>query len=167
MEYMYVCPRCKTTYGVPNRNEGKVCGDCNVQTVFTGFDDSGWYAMSKKDRDARVAELTGPGTTSTSSKQETSYRAPASSPVMPTAVNPTLGAKKVYKAVAGPKSIHVDRGDTQSAFDMFTDIINRETAGGWEYHSMETITVSENTGCLGQNTLSTYYYMLIFSHEVE
>ncbi len=68
---------------------------------------------------------------------------------------------KVYKAVAGPKSINVDKGNTQSAFDMFADIINREASGGWEYHSMETITVTEKPGCF-QQAIPTNYYMLIF-----
>ena len=52
---------------------------------------------------------------------------------------------KQYKAVAGPKNINVGKGDTQSAFNTFAEIINREAAGGWEYHSMETITVTEKT----------------------
>ena len=71
---------------------------------------------------------------------------------------------KKYKAVAGPKSINVAKGDTQAAFNSFADIINREAVGGWEYHSMETITVTENPGCFQQPT-STNYYMLIFVRE--
>lgn len=50
---------------------------------------------------------------------------------------------KQYKAVAGLKNINVGKGDTQSAFNTFAEIINREAAGGWEYHSMEAITVTE------------------------
>mgnify|MGYP000618127683 FL=1 len=38
---------------------------------------------------------------------------------------------KQYKAVAGPKNVNVGKGDTQSAFNLFADIINREAAGGW------------------------------------
>ena len=68
---------------------------------------------------------------------------------------------KQYKAVAGPKNINVGKGDTQAAFNTFAEIINREAAGGWEYHSMETITVTEKTGCLQQPT-PINYYMLIF-----
>lgn len=33
---------------------------------------------------------------------------------------------KQYKAVAGPKNINVGKGDTQSAFNTFAEIINRE-----------------------------------------
>lgn len=68
---------------------------------------------------------------------------------------------KQYKAVAGPVNVSVSKGNTQSAFDLFADIMNREAANGWEYHSMETIAVTENPGCFQQPTTVTYY-MLIF-----
>lgn len=71
---------------------------------------------------------------------------------------------KQYKAVSGPKNINVAKGDTQSAFNTFADIINREATGGWEYHSMETITVTEKPGCFQQPT-PINYYMLIFVKE--
>ena len=71
---------------------------------------------------------------------------------------------KQYKAVAGPKNISVAKGDTQAAFDMFADLINKEAAAGWEYHSMETITVTEKPGCF-QNPIPVNYYMLIFARE--
>lgn len=71
---------------------------------------------------------------------------------------------KQYKAVAGPMNISVSKGNTQSAFDLFADIINREAAGGWEYHSMEEITVTEKPGCM-QQPIPTTYYMLIFVRE--
>lgn len=72
---------------------------------------------------------------------------------------------KQYKAVAGPQNISVSKGNTQSAFDMFAGIINNEAAGGWEYHSMETITVTEAPGCF-QQAVPVNYYMLIFVREV-
>lgn len=71
---------------------------------------------------------------------------------------------KQYKAVAGPKNISVAKGDTKEAFNMFADLINREATAGWEYHSMETITVTEKPGCF-QNPIPTNYYMLIFVRE--
>ncbi|MBQ4067292.1 MAG: DUF4177 domain-containing protein [Clostridia bacterium] len=77
---------------------------------------------------------------------------------------------KQYKAVAGPQNISVKKGDTQAAFNLFGDIINREAAGGWAYHSMETITVTETPGCalmaLFQPPVSTTYYMLIFERDI-
>ena len=72
---------------------------------------------------------------------------------------------KQYKAVAGPKNISVAKGDTQAAFNSFASLINAETAGGWEYHSMETITVTEKPGCF-QQPVPLNYYMLIFEKEI-
>ena len=71
---------------------------------------------------------------------------------------------KQYKAVAGPKNVSVAKGDTQAAFNMFADMINKEATAGWEYHSMETITVTEKPGCF-QNPIPMNYYMLIFVRE--
>jgi hypothetical protein len=71
---------------------------------------------------------------------------------------------KQYKAVAGPKNISVAKGDTQAAFNSFASLINSEANNGWEYHSMETITVTENPGCM-QNPIPVNYYMLIFVRE--
>ena len=73
---------------------------------------------------------------------------------------------KQYKAVAGPKNISVAKGDTQAAFNLFAELINKESTAGWEYHSMETITVQEQVGCaLQPQVQNTNIYMLIFSHE--
>ena len=72
---------------------------------------------------------------------------------------------KQYKAVAGPKNVNVGKGDTQSAVNLFADIINRGAAGGWAYHSMETITVTEKPGCL-QQAIPVNYYMLIFEKDI-
>lgn len=71
---------------------------------------------------------------------------------------------KQYKAVAGPKNVHVAKGDTQAAFNTFAKIINREATGGRKYHSMETITVTEKPGCM-QQPVPLNYYMLIFVRE--
>ncbi len=74
---------------------------------------------------------------------------------------------KQYKAVAGPKNISVSKGDTQGAFSLFADLINREAQGGWEYHSMNTITVTEASGCsFGQPPVPVNYYMLIFVRDI-
>lgn len=74
---------------------------------------------------------------------------------------------KQYKAVAGPKNVSVSKGDTQSAFNLFADLINREAQGGWEYHSMNTIAVTEAAGCsLISQPVTLNYYMLIFVREV-
>ena len=72
---------------------------------------------------------------------------------------------KQYKTVAGPKNISVKKGDTQYAFNMFAQIINNEAVDGWEYHSMETITVTEKPGCM-QQPIPLNYYMLIFVRDI-
>ena len=75
---------------------------------------------------------------------------------------------KQYKAVSAPMSIQINNGNTNSAFAVFEDLINAEAAKGWEYHSMETITVTEAPGCgtlLQQQTVAKNYYMLIFVRE--
>ena len=72
---------------------------------------------------------------------------------------------KQYKAVAGPKNISVAKGDTQAAFNSFASLINAEATDGWEYHSMETITVTEKPGCMKQ-PISLNYYMLIFVKDI-
>ena len=72
---------------------------------------------------------------------------------------------KQYRTVAGPQHINVDKGNSQAAFDVFANIINNEAAYGWEYHSMETISVTEKPGCL-QNPVTVNYYMLIFVRDV-
>lgn len=71
---------------------------------------------------------------------------------------------KQYKAVAGPKNVNVNKGDIQSAFNLFADLINNEAVNGWTYHSMETISVTEKPGCF-QQAVPINYYMLIFEKE--
>ncbi|MDR1711265.1 MAG: DUF4177 domain-containing protein [Propionibacteriaceae bacterium] len=59
----------------------------------------------------------------------------------------------------------------QSAAQTFSDMINYYAQQGWNYHSMETVSVT-TTGCAafftnligGSNT--TIYYILIFEHDV-
>jgi len=72
---------------------------------------------------------------------------------------------KQYKTVAGPTNIYVGKNGIQSAFDSFADIINKEVAGGWEYHSMEIIEVTEKPGCL-KKPMPVNFYMLIFVREI-
>ena len=66
-----------------------------------------------------------------------------------------------YKIVGGPKNIIVSRGNDEEAYKLFEEIINKEVAQGWQYHSMESITITERPGCL-QQPVVRYSYMLIF-----
>lgn len=72
---------------------------------------------------------------------------------------------KEYKTVAGPQAVRVQKGNIQSAFDLFAEIINQNAKAGWEYHSMEAITVAEKPGCFKQPVMHKYY-MLIFVREL-
>lgn len=73
---------------------------------------------------------------------------------------------KQYKAVPGPQVMEVGRRESiEKAFSDYTDIINKETAGGWTYHSMETLTVNKKGGCLRKDSV-LYYQILIFEKEV-
>ncbi len=67
-----------------------------------------------------------------------------------------------YKVVGGPKEILVSKGNTEQAYKMFEDIINQEVSQGWEYHSMESIAITEQPGCLFDKPFTRYSYMLIF-----
>lgn len=72
----------------------------------------------------------------------------------------------IYKAVPGPKVISITGGNHNVATDAFVSIINAEAQNGWTYHSMETITVQEKTGCdLQPQIVNTNIYMLIFCKE--
>lgn len=70
---------------------------------------------------------------------------------------------KTYKIIPGPKSINVERGSFTDATDAFASMINAEAQQGWEFHSLETISVTQKEGCsLKPNFTNTSIYMLIF-----
>lgn len=71
----------------------------------------------------------------------------------------------IYKIVPGPTNVTITKGNWQSACDVFAQIINTEARDGWKFVSMETITTSENQGCLSNNVVYTNIYMLIFVKE--
>ena len=69
---------------------------------------------------------------------------------------------KEYKIVPGPKGFNVNSGHEQEAFKQFEDLINVQISEGWQYHSMETITIT-SSGCIGSSTAN--YFMLIFERD--
>ncbi len=72
----------------------------------------------------------------------------------------------IYKAIPGPMIISISDGNFSTATSSFASIINAEAQNGWTYHSMETITVQEKTGCfLNKQVTNTNIYMLIFCRE--
>lgn len=75
---------------------------------------------------------------------------------------------KEYKIVPAPVGCNVKKGQSASVFDDYAKIINANCIDGWDYHSMETIHITENPGCLGggaKNARTTVHYMLIFVRE--
>lgn len=74
-----------------------------------------------------------------------------------------------YKCVPAPKNIRVDKnGGAESASKVFSDLMNGEAANGWKFHTMETLTVTQPSGCLSfitGNTITVSYNMLVFIKE--
>jgi len=72
-----------------------------------------------------------------------------------------------YKTVPAPKILGVkNEKDTDSAIRGFSGIINAESAEGWEFYSMETITTQVPQGCLSMSApKTTTYNMLVFRKE--
>jgi hypothetical protein len=60
-------------------------------------------------------------------------------------------------------------GTYDTVIKTFATLINKEATDGWKYHSMETLTIVENPGCLGaifgKKAGNTLIYMLIFCKE--
>jgi hypothetical protein len=61
------------------------------------------------------------------------------------------------------------KGSYEGAVHSFADLINREANGGWNFHSMENIAVTQKVGCIaaifGQKSITTYFNMLVFAKE--
>lgn len=69
-----------------------------------------------------------------------------------------------YKTVPAPKVLSIKtEKETAAAINGFGDLLNQEAVDGWEFHSMQTITVSEAQGCSGSGQAKvTHYNMLVF-----
>jgi len=85
-----------------------------------------------------------------------------------------------YKCVPAPKSITVGKGGVhEDGVRAYADLINSETSGGWKFHSLENISITQDPGCisallykipiigglLGKPPTTVYFNMLIFSKE--
>jgi hypothetical protein len=95
-------------------------------------------------------------------------------------IHNTLEENMEYKCVPAPKNLVIDQsGSHDQAVRSFADVINREATGGWKFHSMEQVSVTQEPpklGCLGglltlvglaqQPSATTLQFnMLIFSKE--
>lgn len=59
MEYIYFCPKCGATYGQEKNNYVKVCSDCYVETVYSGYTDEEWYKKPYAERVRMAADICG------------------------------------------------------------------------------------------------------------
>ena len=69
-----------------------------------------------------------------------------------------------YKTVPAPVVLAIKtENEAHAAIANFGELINKEAAGGWEFHSMGSISTEEAPGCLsgGQSKVKVHN-MLIF-----
>lgn len=71
-----------------------------------------------------------------------------------------------YMCVPGPTSLVVKSiKDAPKAVQEYASILNGRAYDGWEYHSMETISVKQAPGCFKTSADPVVFYMLIFRRE--
>ena len=85
-----------------------------------------------------------------------------------------------YKCVPAPTSLTIDKkGSHEGAVRSYADLINSEASGGWKFHSLESISVTQDPGCisallykipiigglLGRPPITIFFNMLIFSKD--
>ena len=85
-----------------------------------------------------------------------------------------------YKCVPAPGHLTIDNnGNFDDAVRSYANLINKEATANWEFHSLETITVTQNPGCLsgllyniplignlfGKPPITKYCNMFIFSNK--
>lgn len=74
-----------------------------------------------------------------------------------------------YKCVPAPKNINIDKnGNVDAAANLFAEIMNNEANNGWRFQSMETLTITQPSGCFSfitGNTITINYNMLVFVKE--
>lgn len=75
----------------------------------------------------------------------------------------------IYKTVPAPKLL-VASNNKKMAQEIakYSDLINSGCIDGWEFYSIETISVQEKPGCINifsRNVVTVNYNMLIFRKE--
>lgn len=72
-----------------------------------------------------------------------------------------------YKCVSGPKQLVVQSAnDSSKAIASYADIINAEAVDGWEFYSLETMSVEQAPGCLSTSKEPPVLFnMLVFRRE--
>jgi len=72
-----------------------------------------------------------------------------------------------YKCIPGPKKLVVNRvSDMDNAVVQFSDLINEHCVDGWDFYSLEEVSVTRQPGCLaglfGAKETTVNYNMIIF-----
>lgn len=75
-----------------------------------------------------------------------------------------------YKCVPGPKNLMVNRvEDMDGAVVQFSDLINEHCRDGWDFFSLEEVSVTRQPGCLaaifGAKEMTVTYNMLVFKKD--
>lgn len=75
-----------------------------------------------------------------------------------------------YKCVPGPKNLVVNKiNDMDKAVVQFSDLINQHCEAGWDFFSLEEVSVTRQPGCLaglfGAKESTVNYNMLVFKKE--
>ena len=74
-----------------------------------------------------------------------------------------------YKCVPGPSQLVVKSPEeSATAVRSYAKLINSEATEGWEFYSLETMSVAQAPGCLGTSKVPPVVFnMLVFRREVE
>lgn len=71
-----------------------------------------------------------------------------------------------YKCVSGPRQLVVkSASESAKAISEYANIINAEAVDGWEFFSLESMTVSQAPGCFSTQAPPTVFNMLVFRRE--
>lgn len=72
-----------------------------------------------------------------------------------------------YKCIPGPTLLVVKTtADFQKAINSYSDLINADAIDGWEFYSMESMTVQDTPGCFsGGKTETKVFNMMVFRRE--
>ena len=77
---------------------------------------------------------------------------------------------KEYKVVSLPPVLVTEKKSKVTAAQHVEILINQNAVDGWEYHSMETISEVEKSGCFGvidQKSRITYYVVIFERDELQ
>lgn len=102
--------------------------------------------------------------------EQQSHQAPGYRP----SASPQRALSYEYKTVPGPKALVAkNEKEYDNAVRGYAKLINNEAYDGWEFYSMETVTVQEASGCLkflgifnGKTANSMSYNMLVFRRRI-